>query len=137
MYCISVNKNRPDYRVFIDLLYGAKRNVDTDGDSNPVNSRTWSYLYIADRESDDPSVEIGVSEKDKGVFEVRSGSEELEALAALYLFLYCGASIKLGDCNLNQDEIEKLKERYATQLQRAEKSIWHHSSNEKPYPNIA
>ena len=134
---VSINKNRPDFRVFVDLLYGPERNVDTDGDSNPVNSRTWTYLHIADRESNDPSVEIYASEKDPGTFEVVSESQELETLAALYLYLYCGASIKVGDVALNQQEIEKLKKRYASQLQRAERAIWHGSSNEYPYPNIA
>ncbi len=134
MYRIPIDKNRPDFRVFIDLLYGAERNVDTDGDSNPVNSRTWTYLYIADRESDDPSVEIYASEKDLGTFEVVSESRELETLAALYLFLCCGTTIKVGDSELNQQDIEKLKKLYAPQLQRAESAVWHHSSNEKPYP---
>ena len=125
---VSINKNRPDFRVFVDLLYGPERNVDTDGDSNIVTSRSWRYLYIADRESDDPSVEIYEGEKDPDTFEVVSESQELETLAALYLYLYCGASIKVGDVALNQQEIEKLKKLYASQLQRAENSIWHGSS---------
>lgn len=137
MYRILVEKNRPDFRVFIDLLYGAERNVDTDGDSDPVNSRTWSYLYIADRESDDPSIEICANEKEPSTFEVQSESMDLVTLAALYLFLYCGASIKLDDRALEQQEVDVLKKRYASQLRRAENAIWHLASNEKRYPNLA
>jgi hypothetical protein len=121
--------------VFVDLLYGVGRNVDTDGDSNPVNSRTWTYLHIADRESDDPPVQILARQTDQNIFEVKSVSQELETLAALYLFLYCGTSIASGNRELDEKEIENLKIRYVVQLQRAENAVWHQSSAERPYPN--
>ena len=137
MYRIAINKERPDFRVFIDLLYGTDRNVDTEGDSDPVNSRTWTYLYIADRETDDPSVEVGAIRENPNVFEVESKSNELEEVAALYLFLYCGTSIAVGSKALGVKEIENLKRQYAPHLQRAESSIWHNSTNGEPYPNLA
>lgn len=75
MYRVSINGNRPDFRVFIDLLYGVNRNVDTDGDSVAVNSRVWSYLYIADRESDDPPLDISALTDETQIFIVESKSE--------------------------------------------------------------
>jgi hypothetical protein len=137
MYRVSVHGNRPDFRVFIDLLYRTGRNVDTDGDSNPVNSRTWTYLYIADRESDDPFIEIHAKQVDPDIFEVESKSHELETLAALYLFLYCGTSIAFGDSELDQKAIENLKRLYAAQLRSAVNAVWHQSSDQNPYPNIS
>ena len=74
MHTVKVDRDRPDFRAFIDLLYRPNRNVDTDGDSNPVSSRKWSFLYVADRESDDPSVDIHASEADTAEFVVESGS---------------------------------------------------------------
>lgn len=64
-----------------------------------------------------------MSKNDPGTFEVVSESQELETLAALYLFLYCGTTIKIDDTTLSQQEIEKLKIRFAPQLQRAESAV--------------
>lgn len=137
MHHVTVSGNRPDFRVFVDLLYGVDRNVDTDGDSDPVNSRTWSYLYIADRESDDPSVEIEALVEQPKMFSVVSKSERLEELTALYLFLCCGAEITDSSTTLSSEQIESLKVRYSVELSRAAVSRWHRSSNEEPYPKSA
>jgi len=137
MYRIAIDRNRPDFRVFIDLLYGADRNVDTEGDSNPVSSRTWRYLHIADRESDDPHVEIAALTDESNIFEVRSESQKLEELAALYLFMCCGAAISTFSSALQPEHIGALKAKYTVELKRAEAAIWHRSSNENPYPNVA
>ncbi|HWX02769.1 hypothetical protein [Collimonas sp.] len=137
MHHITINGNRPDFRVFLDLLYGMDRNVDTDGDSFPVNSRTWSYLYIADRESDDPSVEIAALIEQPKIFSVESKSERLEELAALYLFMYCGAMISNSSVTLSSEQIDALKAKYSVELSRAAVARWHSSSNEDPYPKSA
>lgn len=137
MYRVAICGNRPDFRVFIDLLYGENRNVDTDGDSIPVNSRTWTYLYVADRESDDPFVEIAAIAEDPEVFLVESKSERLEELAALYLFVYCGVEVSTDFAPLGYEKIRALKTKYAVELERAGAALWHRSSNENPYPNLA
>lgn len=137
MHHVTVNGNRPDFRIFVDLLYGVDRNVDTDGDSDPVSSRTWSYLYIADRESDDPSVEIEALVEQPKMFSVESKSERLEELTALYLFICCGAEITDSSTTLSSEQIEVLKVRYSVELSRAAVSRWHRSSDEEPYPKSA
>ena len=137
MHRVTIVKDRPDCRVFIDLLFGANRNVDSEGNSNPVNSRTWSGLYLTDRESDAPFVEITRLNENPDIFEVESASGDLEELTALYLFIYSGRAIEADNKSLEKPQIELLKEKYALQLQRAEASIWHRSSNENPYPNLA
>jgi hypothetical protein len=136
VHTVKVVRDRPDFRAFIDLLYGPNRNVDTDGDSNPVSSRAWSFLYVADRESDDPCVEIHASDDDPAVFVVDSVSSKLEELAALYLFLICGESIRSSGKPIGQTEIDALRDKYRAELNRANGSIWHQSSTESPYPNL-
>lgn len=136
MHTVKVVRDRPDFRAFIDLLYGPNRNVDTEGDSNPVSSRVWSFLYVADRESDDPSVEIHASDDDAAVFVVESGSSRLEELAALYLYLTCGESIRFSGASMGQAAIDALTYKYRAELGRANGSIWHQSSAESPYPNL-
>lgn len=136
MHTVRVDRDRPDFRAFIDLLYGANRNVDTDGNSNPVSSRTWSFLYVKDRESDDPSVEIYASEVDPAVFVVESGSSTLEELAALYLFLTCGESINSSGESIDVAAVEVLRDKYRTELGRANGAIWHRSSAQSPYPKL-
>ncbi|BBP85099.1 hypothetical protein PHLH8_47410 [Pseudomonas sp. Pc102] len=135
MYLVEINQNRPDFRVFIDLLYGARRDVDTDGDANPVYSRTWTHLYLADRESDDPPVDISELEGRPGVYVVESESERLMQLCALYLFMKCGSSLVQNSHALTVDEISALKARYSLELSRADAALWHASSADLPYPN--
>lgn len=137
MYQVMVNKVRPDFRVFVDLLYGFGRNVDTEGNSCPVNSRTWTDLYIKDRESADPPIEIYQRDRNSGLFEVESASAELMELAAIYLFESCGKSMLFNNQPIYDDEKSKLQNKYSLELQRARRSIWHKSSNDNPYPNIS
>ncbi|WP_248739025.1 hypothetical protein [Pseudomonas sp. MWU12-2029] len=134
MYTVTVVSERPDFRCFLDLLYGPGRNVDTDGNSYPVNSRSWTYLYVKDRESDDPYIEIEASEVDVSRFTVQSDSPRLEVLCALYLYLTCGGAISSSDQALDTAAIEILSDRYSAELSRAHGSIWHQSTDAAPYP---
>ena len=136
MYQITVIRNRPDFRVFIELLYSQEHNVDTDGDSEPVNSRAWTYLYMKDRMSNDPSVIIEAQHNGPLTFAVKSKSKKLAELTAIYLLDYCGSAIKYDEEELDNSAIEALREKYAKELKKAQNSIWHHSTDEKPYPNL-
>ncbi|ROO33253.1 hypothetical protein SAMN03159507_01281 [Pseudomonas sp. NFACC32-1] len=134
MYTVTVVSERPDFRCFLDMLYGPGRNVDTEGNSYPVNNRSWTCLYVKDRESDDPCIEIQASEVDGSRFTVQSDSSRLEALCALYLYLTCGGAISSSDQALDKSAIEMLCNRYSVELSRAHGSIWHQSTDEAPYP---
>ncbi len=136
MFIVRVNKSRPDFRVFIDLLYGHGHNVDTDGNSFRPESREWTDLYIKDRESDEPPVLITQSENDKLEFEITSKSERLEELSAIYLYKYCGESISKSNSILNDEEINSLISKYSININVADISVWHQSSESNPYPNI-
>ncbi len=135
MHIVEIDRERPDFRVFIDLLYGENRNVDTEGDSDPVYSRSWTYLYIADRESDDPPIEIFARDGQPSSFVVESESVRLEELAALYLLLTSGKSIS-GSTSRPID-VSELRAKYSLELHRAANAIWHKSSRDLPYPGLA
>jgi hypothetical protein len=137
MYKVHVIGDRPDFRVFLDLLYDQMQNVDTEGDSIPVNSRKWTNLYIKDREGADSSVEITVSLENSNLFEIDSVTSKLEEIVSIYLFEYCGCSILHKNRTLGTQEIEDLKIKYSAALNRANLSIWNNSSHDNPYPNQA
>lgn len=134
MHSVTIARARPDFRVFIDLLHGPGWNVDTDGNSQPVSSRTWTYLYIADRTRNEPHVTIRATDDDANVFEVESKSTRLEELAALYLFLRSGSDMTSDQGRLNGDEISSLQAKYMKELGRAADARWHRSSDKDPYP---
>jgi hypothetical protein len=135
MHTVEIDRDRPDFRVLVDLLYGHGRNVDTEGNSYPVNSRTWTELYIKNRESNDPAVDIALREGAPATFEITSGSSRLEELAALYLCIFCGQSLSHEGVYLPPERISQLRTTYAMELARAEASVWHQSSDAYPYPN--
>lgn len=137
MIKVQVNKPRPDFRVFGDLLFGIDNDVDTEGDAYPVYSRDWRDLFLKDRKSDNPKVEIYSEESSPLLFKIESKSTKLRELAALYLYMYCGDSISIDGVELSDQIIKDLLKKYPKELKRANESVWHGSSEENPYPNIA
>ena len=136
MHVVKIDRERPDFRVFIDLLFGREWNVDTEGNSHPVNSRTWTSLYIADRTRSEPPVTIDAREDDPRLFQVDSASARLEELAAMYLFLFSGSTIVGPEGTLNGAQRLALQANYSAELQRADEALWHQSSDSNPYPNL-
>lgn len=136
MFTVTVRKPRPDFRVFIDLLFGAGWNVDTDGDADPVWSRDWRELSIRDRENDAPKVEVYAAADDPTRFEVRSDAAPLAELAAIYLYSYCGEALEQDGVAVSPDECARLMEGYADQLARAGRAVWHRSSKFDPSPGL-
>lgn len=133
---VIVDKPRPDFRVFVDLIYGSDRNVDTEGDAITVWSRCWRELYIRDRESDAPHVEIYAAPEQPLKFGVMSDDAKLAELVALYLYVSCGVVIKRDGKVLSAEEISRLKKKYTEALARAANSIWHQSGIDNPFPNL-
>lgn len=126
-------KPRPDFRVFVDLLYEPGQDVDTHGDAVPVHSREWTYLYLRAREEDAPEILLTNESADSRLLEVQSESASLAELAAIYLYLYCGESIEANGRFLSEDALQQLHLKYADALERASASIWHQSSSVNPY----
>jgi hypothetical protein len=140
MYIVKVNKDRPDFGVFIDLLYDQNRNVDTDGNCQFPSDRSWTELYIADRESNDSSVSAYVPEEyldededgeiicKEYIFHVNSDDSKIEEKVAIYLYIFCGEYIKMNGKELTNSEIVDLKQKYKKSIERANKSFHHNSS---------
>src|SRR6476620_4718467 len=85
--------DRPDYRVVISFLWSDEQNVDTDGDSYNPASRTWTYLFIRNREPEDETIEIGSIEDDPLVLEIESELECLAARVAWFLATETGGDV--------------------------------------------
>ena len=134
MYKIKLCGQRPDFRVMIDLLYGFGHNVDTDGNSIPVNTRDWTKLYMQDRESTTPRLEIFPQEEFMCCFSKDQRSQEL---ASVYLYEYCRTQIYFENECLSVKQIERMLNKYPQEFKRANASIWHQSSDENPYPNLS
>ena len=135
MYIVEVKNKRPDFRVFIDLLYGYNHNVDTDGDAYPVYSRDWKELFIANREKANSFIEIIANEQSQELFEIKSDEQELEIISALYLYEYCGSNIIKDNKKLSLELINNFKNKFLIELERGRKSIWHKSNSNNPYCN--
>lgn len=133
MFKVKANRDRPDFRVLIDLLFGPGRNVDTSGNCKFPSDRSWTDVYIRDRESDAPSVKAWVHEdywdEDDNclelVFHVESCDTETEEAVAIYLYGYCGEYISTETDRLTDDQISRLRQKHAEKLQRANESNWH------------
>jgi len=134
LYKVKVKSKRPDFRVFIDLLYGHNHNVDTDGDAYPVYSKNWKELFIASREKLNSSIEIIANDQNQELFEISSLEEDLELIGALYLYEYCGSSIIKDDKELSLESINNLRNKFLIELERGRKSIWHESNVNNPFP---
>lgn len=140
MFKVKANRDRPDFRVLIDLLFEAGRDVDTDGDCRFPADRSWTDVYIRDRESDAPSVAAWVHEdywdEDGNCFElifhVESQDKEAEEAVAIYLYDYCGKTISSDSDRLHDNEIEALRQRHIAKILRADKSEWHICGTGRP-----
>ena len=56
VFKLKANRDRPDFRVLIDLLFDTGRNVDTSGNCKFPSDRLWTDVYIRDRESDTTAI---------------------------------------------------------------------------------
>ncbi|MGJ8641114.1 MAG: hypothetical protein ACSHYA_17115 [Opitutaceae bacterium] len=126
MKFVKISDSRPDFRAFISLLYCDDQSVDTDGDADPVSSGNWTYLYLADRESEDPGVDIDLCTH-SDFFSVKSESTKNEEMAALYLYEYCGSELRDEHRPYSEKEISELIKKYSVELQRARDSTWNQS----------
>lgn len=147
MFEIKVNRERPDFRVLVDLFYDSEKNADTSGNCQEVYDRSWTDFYLKDRESDEPSIRAWIPSKywhedAEGneictyyTFSVKSENPEFEEKLAIYLYLYCGVNIMKEQKDLTKVEIDDLKEKHKTSILKAENSTFHKSSKDNPYPS--
>lgn len=135
---IRIKRDRPDFRTVIAFLWSDFHNVDTDGDSHNPASRTWTYLYVQNRENESETLEIVHDGSSPDLFTVESDDVRLAARTAWFLAKWCDGKI------VDSTEITALDaQRLAGEefdldagMIRARNSIWNKSTLERPYPNL-
>jgi hypothetical protein len=75
---------KPEFWIVISFLWGDLHNVDTDGDSDNPASRSWTWLYVQNREAPSEIVEIDEVEGSRCV-RVCSTTSWLAAAVAFFL----------------------------------------------------
>ena len=83
--CITAPEPRPDFRLVITFLWRDGQNVDSDGDSIPASSRDWTELYLANRETTEPSVSVSPEQESPLVLRIESAQATLAARVAYFL----------------------------------------------------
>ena len=76
---------RPDYRQVIAFLWSEDQDVDSDGDSYPASSRTWTELTLITRDERQERVDVDLCSDNPIVLEVRSEKRSLAARVAYLL----------------------------------------------------
>ncbi|HMC97588.1 MAG TPA: hypothetical protein VKG92_08050, partial [Flavobacteriales bacterium] len=92
-FYITVPSERPDFRAVIAFLWHDGQNVDTEGNSHHPASRTWTELYVQNRERKDEVVSVGQQQESPLVLAVESEQEHLAARVAFFLSTYCGGGV--------------------------------------------
>ena len=90
IYITSPNE-RPDFRLVVAFLWRDGQNVDTEGDSHHPASRTWTELYVQNRENKDEVVEVSQYQQSPLVLRIESEQQYLAARVAFFLATYCNA----------------------------------------------
>ena len=131
---VKINSVRPDFRVFVDYLWGADHNFDSDGDSYDPASRVWTELYMSSREIENQSFMIGKIKDDPLVFEVSSENKYLLNRVVYFLKRETHGITQVSDETLllNMGDDFNLEEALA----RADASIWRKSGPTNPFPNL-
>lgn len=139
-FFVRLEGPRPDYRTLISFLWSDFHNVDSDGDSFNPASREWTCLYLQNREKEEEFVEI--AKVGEPVFLHVVSPFRSIALGIAY-FLVHWSSGEIFEANSDEpldqklviDELEATFD-LLTRIERAEHSIWNHSTLDNPYPNL-
>lgn len=136
---VSVNSDRPDFRVFGTFLFGEEdHNYDSEGDSDVVYSRVWTQLYMSSRETE-LCFSIDKRTDDPLVFEVTSKQESTMYAVAYFLARETYGEVMEKDGNiLLLSEVAQLTESFNLKhhLELADHSIWRTTSEENPHPEL-
>ena len=130
MYIVTANSNRPDFRVLIDLLFDPGRNVDTSGNCRFPDDKSWTDVYIKDRESEQPHVVAYVPEEYwddddnciQETFHIKSEHGDSEESVAIFLYDYCGHEIWEDNRKLSEFERNELRNKHSLRIELAKTS---------------
>ena len=140
-FLVRITGPRPDFRTVISFLWSDFHEVDSDGDSYNPASRTWTDLYLENRENEHETVDVTKEEEEPLVLRVTSPSRSIALGVAYFLVHWASGEILDAESRMPikekvvTDELESTFD-LLTRVERAEQSIWNHSTLEKPYPNL-
>jgi hypothetical protein len=124
---------KPDFRLVITFLWHDLHNVDTDGDSYNAASRTWTELYVMNREDSREVVEVEARR-----VRVRSATPWLAAAVAFFLAEEGGVAVSRdGSVWLDRGELRGEVGVFDLDaaIARAAASVWRRATLADPYPN--
>jgi hypothetical protein len=155
MHCIRFTApgDRPEFTQVPVFLWGEGCNYDSMGDSKPLASCKWTWLYLCNREKPSEKLEI-ITERTSPIILtgyanffsnliMRSYSEDftLAARTAFYLATFTGGQVALKpDDPFSSPDIllPHLGQDFdpSAALARAQASSFARSSKDTPYPNL-
>lgn len=138
---VNAESDRPDFRQVYAFLYSAYHDVDTDGDSFNPASRTWTRLWICNRENNAEWIRIFPHSKSPLILAIESDLEFLAARVAYYLATYMGSGFSMAsegpfDKPMLLSKLMGNRFDSAAGVQRAAQSPFAQSTLDNPYPNL-
>jgi hypothetical protein len=140
-YFINAERDRPDYRLVITFLWHDLFNVDTDGDSHNPASRTWTQLYIRNRQDESEEVDVFPVCVTPLILRVESQKDYLAVRTAYFLaeFMRTGIAVSEGGPFLDSKTIRDSLGRgfdVDAAMHRVKSSPFGESTLNDPYPNL-
>ena len=138
---VNANNDRPDFRQVYAFLYSAFHDVDTDGDSLNPASRTWTRLWICNRENTREWIRISPTSESPLILEIKSDLEFLAARAAYYLATHMESGFSISpdgpfDSPALLSKLTGNEFDCAAAIQRSLQTPFAQSTLENPYPNL-
>ncbi|HNF48086.1 MAG TPA: hypothetical protein PLF48_01810 [Chitinophagales bacterium] len=125
---VKVNSEKPDFRVLAAYFFGDDfHDYDSEGNSNPLTSKNWTYLYMCSRQNKELCFEILDINDNPLIFEVSSENIETVNIIAYFLARETNGEIVDEDNNIipNENLVKKMGNFNLTErLKSADNSIW-------------
>lgn len=132
---VKINSERPDFRVFAAYFFGDDlHDYDSEGNSNPLTSRNWTYLYMCSRQNEELCFQILDIHDNPLIFEVSSENIETVNIIAYYLARETNGEIVDEESNIIPIEnlVKKMGNFNLTErLKSADNSVWRTSKEDK------
>lgn len=131
---------RPDFRQVIAFLWSEDQDVDSDGDSYPASSRTWTELTLITRNEPEERVDVDPCSDNPLVLQVVSEKRSLAARVAYLLAKHtCGAVGRSPDGPFDEPDSVKAEVGADFDLDAAQTRFYNtkyaRSTLENPYPD--
>jgi hypothetical protein len=140
-YFVNAERERPDFRLVITYLWHDLFNVDTEGDSQNPASRTWTELYICNRQDASEVVDVTPAADTPLVLRIESQKRYLAARTAYFLadFMSAGVAESEDGPFLKPESIQDSIGRdfdVVEAMRRVQSSLFIGSTLDDPYPNL-